>query len=72
MPYPTRLTPKERSYLEDALQMENLCIAKCSVYVDQCEDRAMKSLLFDLAKTKRRHAGQIRQLLDRSANFQYH
>jgi hypothetical protein len=63
MPQAVNLTPKERAYLQDAIQMENLCIAKCGVYADQCQDQAMKSLLFDVARNKRQHANQIRQLL---------
>lgn len=63
MPQPSNLTPKERTYLQDALQMENLGIAKCGVYADQCQDQAMKSLLFDVARNKRYHANQLKQLL---------
>jgi rubrerythrin len=33
------------------------------VYADQCQDQAMKSLLFDIARNKRRHANEIKQLL---------
>ena len=63
MPHPTSLAPKEQTYLQDALQMENLCIAKCGVYSDQCNDQAMKSLLFDVARNKRQHANRLKQLL---------
>jgi len=63
VPQPDSLAPKERAYLQDALQMENLCIAKCGVYADQCQNQAMKSLLFDVARNKRYHANQLKQLL---------
>ena len=63
MPLTNPLTAKERSYLEDALQMENLGIAKCSVYTDQCQNQALRSLLTDVARNKRHHANQIKQLL---------
>lgn len=68
MPYPSNLSQKERAYLEDALQMENLCITKSNVYADQCQDQAMKSLLIDVAKNKRYHANQLKQLIGRSSN----
>ncbi len=63
MSHSTSLSPKERSYMQDALQMENLCIAKCGVYADQCSNQAMKSLLFDVARNKRHHANRLKQLL---------
>ncbi len=76
MSQPISLTPKERAYLEDALQMENLGIAKCGVYADQCQDQAMKSLLFDVARSKRYHANRLKRLLSRQQNApqgrQYH
>ncbi|MDD4600199.1 hypothetical protein SDC9_15037 [bioreactor metagenome] len=56
-------TKKELAYLEDALQMENLCIAKCSVYADQCEDHDLKDMMFSIAKNKRHHANIIKQEL---------
>ena len=68
MPHSASLSAKERSYLEDALQMENLCIAKSSVYADQCQDQAMKSLLSDLARNKRQHANQLKQMLGQRPN----
>ncbi|HMM21697.1 MAG TPA: hypothetical protein PKA10_13340 [Selenomonadales bacterium] len=70
MPYNNNPTRKEQSYLEDALQMENLCLAKCSVYADQCQDQALKSLLFEVAKTKRHHANRLKQLLGQQSNGQ--
>lgn len=69
MPQSASLAPKERSYLQDALQMENLCIAKCGVYADQCNNQAMKSLLFDVARNKRQHANSLKQLLSQQSNF---
>lgn len=69
MPYQTEnLASKERAYLQDAIQMENLCIAKCGVYADQCHDQSMKALLLDVARNKRQHANQIKQLLGYSGN----
>lgn len=68
MPQPASLTPKERAYLQDALQMENLCIAKCGVYADQCNNQALKSLLFDVARNKRQHANRLKQLLGQQSN----
>ena len=76
MPYNNGPNQKEQSYLQDALQMENLCMTKCSVYADQCQDQALKSLLFEMAKTKRHHANRLKQLLGQQpniqANQQYH
>jgi len=68
LPQPSSLTPKERAYLQDALQMENLGIAKCGVYADQCQDQAMRSLLFDIARNKRYHANQLKRLLGQRPN----
>lgn len=64
------LTQKEQAYLEDALQMENLCIVKCSVYADQCADHELKNMLFRITKNKRHHANIIKQELDKS-EWQY-
>lgn len=71
MPYQSNLTHKERDYLQDALQMENLCITKCSVYADQCRDEEIKSLLIDMGKTKRQHANKIKQLLGQPSIQQF-
>jgi hypothetical protein len=70
LPYQNNLTHKERDYLEDALQMENLNITKCSVYADQCRDQEIKSLLVDIGKTKRQHANKLKQLLGQSGSQQ--
>lgn len=71
MPYQNSLTQKERNYLEDALQMENLCMTKCSVYSDQCQNQQLKSLFFEHAKARRQHANQIKQMLGQPGNMQY-
>jgi rubrerythrin len=60
------LTQKEQSYLQDALEMENLCIAKYNVYSDQCQDEALKEMLFNISKNKRDHANAIKDLLNHS------
>ena len=57
------VTQKEQSYLKDALQMENLCIAKCSVYADQCTDQDLKNMMVSITKSKRQHADMIKQEL---------
>lgn len=61
------LLQKEKLYLQDAFEMENLCIAKYNVYSDQCQDDALKELLFDISKNKRQHADTIKQLLNESS-----
>lgn len=63
MAHAANLTSKERSYLQDALQMENLCIAKCNVYADQSQDQALRSLAYELARNKRNHANQLKRML---------
>lgn len=62
------LTSKEKSYLKDALEMENLCLAKYNVFADQCQDTDLKKLLFDLSKNKRQHADGIKDIL----NYSHH
>lgn len=57
------LTNKEISYLQDALEMENLCIIKYSVYVDQCQDDELKDILFNISKNKRQHANELKLLM---------
>ncbi|MDR3565876.1 MAG: hypothetical protein P4N59_31185 [Negativicutes bacterium] len=71
MPFQNNLTHKEKDYLEDALQMENLSITKCSVYADQCSDQEIQSLLMDIGKTKRQHANKLKQLLGQTSNQQF-
>ncbi|MCC5466362.1 hypothetical protein [Pelosinus baikalensis] len=60
------LTQKERAYLKDALELENLCIAKYSVYADQCVDHELKNMMFSIAKNKRHNANMIKQELGNS------
>nr|WP_092067895.1 hypothetical protein [Dendrosporobacter quercicolus]NSL46833.1 ferritin-like domain-containing protein [Dendrosporobacter quercicolus DSM 1736]SDL65612.1 hypothetical protein SAMN04488502_101472 [Dendrosporobacter quercicolus] len=62
-----RLTQKEQSFLEDALEMENLCITKYSVYAEQCQDDDLKDLLFNISKNKRQHVNRINHLLDKNS-----
>jgi rubrerythrin len=62
------LTQKERAYLKDALQMENLYITKCSVYADQCADQDLKNMMFSLSKNKRQHANMLKQELGYSGS----
>lgn len=57
------VTPKEKSYLQDALQIENLHIAKCNVYADQFQNQELKSLMLEIVKSKRQHCNKIKQLL---------
>ena len=68
MPHAGNLTPKERGYIQDALQMENLCIAKCNVYADQSQNQALRSLVYELARNKRNHANQLKRMLGKPAN----
>lgn len=65
-----QLTQKEQSFLEDALEMENLCMTKYSVYADQCQDDDLKDLLFNISKNKRQHVNRINHLLGKN-NFTY-
>ncbi|VBB08292.1 Hypothetical protein LUCI_3563 [Lucifera butyrica] len=66
------VTQKEKAYLEDALQMENLCITKYSVYMDQCQDREIKNLLSDIARNKRQHVDTLKQVLSgQVSSYQY-
>jgi rubrerythrin len=64
--YSQKLTQKEKSYLEDALQMENLALTKYNVYADQCQDNELKSLMFNVSKNKRQHADRLKQLIGQS------
>lgn len=67
------LTSKEKGYLTDALQIENLCIAKYNVYSDQCEDESLKQMLYKISKNKRQHANRVKQLLGQHSEIdQYH
>lgn len=61
------LTTKEKLYLQDALEMENLCITKYNVYADQCQDEELKDIMFAISKNKRRHADVIKQLTSQSS-----
>ncbi|MDF2636562.1 MAG: hypothetical protein K0R78_3436 [Pelosinus sp.] len=64
--YSQKLTQKEKSYLEDALQMENLALTKYNVYADQCQDHDIKGLLFNISQSKRQHAERLKQLIGQS------
>jgi len=68
LPYQNDLTPKEQSYLDDSLQMENLCLTKCAIYADQCQRPELKSLFSDHAKLKRQHVNELKRLLSQSNN----
>jgi len=67
LPYQNSLSTKERSYLDDSLQMENLCITKCSIYAEQCQQPELKSFFSDHIKAKRQHANEIKRLLGLSS-----
>ncbi len=67
----TDLTTKEKSFLEDALEMENLCITKYKTYADQCQDGELRNLLSGIAKNKRQHISKISRLMGKT-NFSYH
>lgn len=56
-------SPKEHFFLNNALDLENLCISKCSLYAEQCQDNEIKSFLWNMTKKKRRHADQIKEVL---------
>ena len=66
--YSQKLTNKESNYLEDALQMENLALAKYNLYADQCQDGELKGLLFSISKNKRQHADRLKQLIGLGAS----
>lgn len=66
------LTSKERMYLEEALRLENMCVAKYNVYADKCQDDDLKAELFALSKSKRRNSNRIKQLLNQQATHQYY
>jgi rubrerythrin len=68
--YSQKLTQKEKMYLEDALQMENLAFAKYSAYADQCQDNELKNLLFSISMNKSHHADRLKQLMGRSFSSQ--
>ncbi|QJW44906.1 ferritin-like domain-containing protein [bacterium BFN5] len=57
------LTQKEKSFLQDALEMENLCVTKYNVYADQCQDDDLKNIMFNISKNKRQHINRIKQIL---------
>jgi spore coat protein CotF len=64
----SNLTQKEKTLLEDALEMENLCITKYNVYADQCQDSDLKNMLFNISKNKRQHINRIKELVGQGAN----
>lgn len=66
------LTAKERMYLEEALRLENMCVAKYNVYADKCQDEALKAELFSLSKSKRRNSNRIKQLLNQPITQPYY
>ncbi|SDF57152.1 hypothetical protein [Sporolituus thermophilus] len=65
------LSIKEKSYLEDAMELENLCLVKYSVYADQCEDTELKQLMFDITKNKRQRADRMKRLLGQTHATHY-
>lgn len=65
------LTEKEKTYLEDAMSMENLIMTKLVVYADQCQDKELTDMMFRMAKSKRDHANTMKQMLQSGAR-NYH
>ncbi|CUH94260.1 hypothetical protein P22_0326 [Propionispora sp. 2/2-37] len=59
------LSEKDVMYLQEAMELENLCITKCAVYADQCQDPNIKNLFSHIAKTKRQHADKIKLVLEK-------
>ena len=54
---------KEHRYLKDALELENFCILKFSLYADKLYNQEQRRLMFTTMKQKRRHAEEIKQIL---------
>ena len=66
--YSQKITGKEKGYLAEALEMENLALTKYSLYADYCQDPELKNLLFDMSQNKRRHADRLKQLTGNSGS----
>lgn len=60
------LTAKERLYLQEAMEQENLCLIKYNVYANMCQDQTISHLLADVARHKQSHAQTLQQLLNQS------
>ena len=57
------ITHKEKELLQEALEHENICIAKYREYASQLQDPQLKSLFNDLQTKEENHAQTISQLL---------
>jgi len=57
------MSPKELSYIEDALSHEKHMKTKCTDYANQIQDTELKSYVNQLATTHQQIFGQFYQLL---------
>ena len=60
---PSTLTQKEQQFLQEAMEYEELCIAKYETYANQLTDQELKSLFQRLADKERGHYEQINQIM---------
>ena len=57
------MSPKELSYIEDALNHEKHTKTKCTDYANQIQDAELKSYVNQLVNTHQQLFGQFYQLL---------
>ena len=57
------MSPKELSYIEDALSHEKHMKTKCADYANQIQDAELKSYVNQLVTTHQQTFGQFYQLL---------
>jgi spore coat protein CotF len=58
-----QLSQKERSFLEDSKNHEQLCIKKYNNYANQAQDQQLKQIFGKLAGKEQEHLNSINQIL---------
>jgi len=59
-----QLTNKEKSYLQDAKQHEEMCIKKYGNYANQLQDQELKNLFNQIQQKEQEYLNTINQFLN--------
>ena len=59
----TRMTEKEKLYIQDQIKSEQLCAKKAQLYQDQTRDQSIQGLLRQCTDKSQRHVDSLQTLL---------
>jgi len=66
MPPGTRISQPEKFYLQEQLRLEQLCLNKCNLYMNQIQDPALRGVVQQLRDVCQGHVNTITSVLQQS------